>query len=74
MIGTNVRRFRKELDISQEELANRIGLTQGGIGQIERNEVSPRLETIYALAEALGVEVAVLLQRERKPASIVANQ
>jgi len=56
-----VRRLRSEQDLSQEELAERCGLTRNHIGTIERCEHSPRLKTMEAIADAFDVNLLELL-------------
>lgn len=45
---------RTELGLTQRQLAERIGTSQGRVGDWERGEVSPSLELIEKLAEHLG--------------------
>ena len=64
--GQIVRRSRKRLGLSQEELAERCGLHRNAIGLIERGERSPNIETLIAIAKGLGVRPSQLVaQLER---------
>jgi transcriptional regulator with XRE-family HTH domain len=56
---------RKQSDLSQRELAERIGVTKTVISRLESGEHSPRLETVYDVAKALGYRLDVKLVRER---------
>ena len=58
--GLKVQQRRKELGISQEELAYRAGVHRTYIGMIERAERNITLSNIKRLADALGVEVKEL--------------
>ena len=58
--GKAVRRRRRELDFSQEELAERAELHRTYISDIERGERNPSLENIEKLAKALDISVARL--------------
>ena len=53
--GTQVRRIRKELNISQEKLAELAGIDRAHMGHIERGSASPTLKKIHQIAVALGV-------------------
>jgi transcriptional regulator with XRE-family HTH domain len=53
--------LRKTTGLSQEELADRAGLHRTYISSIERCERNVSLENIFLLANALGVEPAVLV-------------
>jgi transcriptional regulator with XRE-family HTH domain len=62
ILGTNVRRFRKERGLSQEALADEVALAVTYIGQIERGTRNPTLDVIERLAKVLGVKPLDLLQ------------
>lgn len=57
----NVRRFRTDAGISQEELAVRAGLHRTYISSVERAQRNVSLENICALASALGCDPRDLL-------------
>ena len=59
--GDNVRKYRKQLDISQEELADRATLHRTYIGMIERAEKNITLVNMERIANALGVNIGQLL-------------
>lgn len=62
IFGRNVRRFRKERDLSQEALADEVGLAVTYVGQIERGIRNPTLEIVERLARVLKVKPLDLLQ------------
>ena len=45
---------RAEKDISQEELAKRVGVTRQTIGMIEAGKFNPSLQLCIAICKALG--------------------
>ncbi|MDD3307179.1 MAG: helix-turn-helix transcriptional regulator [Acetobacterium sp.] len=45
---------RAEKDLSQEELAKRIGVTRQTIGMIEAGKFNPSLQLCIAICKALG--------------------
>lgn len=49
-------KLRKEIGVSQEDLADRAGLHRTYVSQLERGLKSPSLKAINALAQALGKE------------------
>ncbi|HEO1795036.1 helix-turn-helix domain-containing protein [Acinetobacter baumannii] len=59
--GRLVRKYRKERNMSQEQLALLCNMDRSYLGRIERGEVNPTLEKIYELATALGVAAKYLL-------------
>ncbi len=58
--GKAIRRRRRELDLSQEELAERAELHQTYISDIERGGRNPSLENVEKLARALEISIARL--------------
>lgn len=55
-ISTVVREVRKEKGLTQERLAELIGVSPGYIGQIERNETLPSAAILSKIVEVLGVD------------------
>lgn len=54
--GARVRRTRRALDITQEELAARIGVAHSTLVRIERGKTGPSVGTLFKLGDALGVD------------------
>ncbi len=59
--GAALRAWRHRRHLTQEQLAERSGLSYKFIGEVERGTGNPTLETIAGLANALGVRVADLV-------------
>jgi len=60
-IGENINRLRRDKGWSQEQLAERAGISLGQISKLERNKDKPGLDTIYSLINALGCSPNALL-------------
>lgn len=60
--GSNIRRTRKLRGLSQEALADEVGLAVTYVGQIERGLRNPTLDVVERFAKALGVKPLDLLQ------------
>ncbi len=60
-VGDNLKRLRTLNALTQEELANKAGLTSAAVARIERNEAEPRPSTLRKLAGALGVKPAQIV-------------
>lgn len=60
--GDTVRDFRKQKNLSQEELADKAGLHRTYIGMIERAEKNITLLNIAKIASALELEIIQLLK------------
>lgn len=61
IVGRNIRRLRRERGLSQEELADEIGVHRTFMGGIERGERNLTLQTFERLAQRLGVDPVSLL-------------
>lgn len=60
-IGGTIRRLRKEVNLSQEELADRCGVHRTYIGAIERGEKNITLKTARKVGDALDLTLKELI-------------
>jgi SOS-response transcriptional repressor LexA len=60
-LGQRVRRRRKQLGLSQMALAERAGINQGYLSEIERGRRRPSRQVIEAVARALDLPSAVVI-------------
>lgn len=63
VMAINLRRLRHDRQLTQEELAERAGLSSRYVGAIERADVSASVTVLGQIAEALGVEAGELLKK-----------
>lgn len=61
--GPVIRRLRAERGWSQEHLAEQADLNRSYVGEIERGDAMPSLETADKLAQALGTRLSELIAR-----------
>lgn len=66
VFGTNLRKYRTKLGLSQEKFAERCGLHRTYIGSVECFRRNISLENIQRIADALGVEPYKLLMNNSK--------
>jgi len=67
-IGKKVKFFRSNRGLTQEELAEKSGLSTSLVSKIEREQVKPSLQTLVKLATALGVSpCCFVLQLSKDP-------
>lgn len=60
-IGKNIKRFRAEKGMTQEQLAERLHVTRQAVSNWEQGKTQPDLETLSAMAEVLEVPVEELI-------------
>jgi len=60
-IGKNLRKYRLEKKLRQEDLAERAGLSTNYIGMVERGEKIPSLETFITILNVLEVSADMVL-------------
>ena len=76
MDGKRMRDRRRELGITQAQLAEMVGTAQARISQIENGESEPSIDVLMRLARALGVTTDYLLgmgeseESDREPAAL----
>ncbi len=63
-VGRNVRRLRQERGVNLSDLAASAGISLAMLSRLEKGDVTPSLETLVALGEALGTNAAALLKDE----------
>ena len=60
--GVNpIRAWREYKQIKVKELAKRAGITPSYLSQIETGKRNPTIDTLKAIAEALGIDVEMLI-------------
>jgi transcriptional regulator with XRE-family HTH domain len=64
-IGWNLRRLRKERDITQEDFATDSGIDRGYISGVERGVRNPSVLVLARIAAALNVDVAELFHLDK---------
>ncbi|WP_233262336.1 helix-turn-helix transcriptional regulator [Vitiosangium sp. GDMCC 1.1324] len=60
-IGNAARTARLSLDLTQEDVAERIGVAAEVYGRLERGKLRPSTPTLVRLSKALGTPVDVLI-------------
>ena len=56
-LGINIKKRRKELNLSQQQLADRCNLSLNFIGKIEVSYSKPSLDSVVDIAEALEIPI-----------------
>lgn len=64
MIGENIKYFRKLKGYSQEQLARKLGITQGSVSLWEKGKNGPDTKTAVKLAQIFGISIDQLFADE----------
>lgn len=65
-LGSRIRELRLQQNMSQEDLANEADIPLSQIGRIERGENNPTISSLYVIAQALKVDLKVLVDLKLK--------
>lgn len=65
-MNNNIRNVRKEMKLSQEELANRCGVTRQTINAIDNNKYDPTLALAFKLSIHLNTQIEKLFFYEEE--------
>lgn len=62
LVGENIKKFRLECKLTQEALANLSGIDWSTISSLERGVVNTSISVVFALSEAIGIELSQLFE------------
>ena len=63
--------LRNEMNMSQQELADALGISKSSINMYERGERQPNFETLETIADYFNVDIDYLLGRTNKTTKII---
>ena len=61
-VGKNVKEIRFKRNINQVELAEKVGITQAMLCQIERGTKNPSLQVAYEISKVLECDIEKLME------------
>lgn len=64
-VGCSLAEARRAKGLTQQQLAERVGIDQAVVSRAERGRANPTLNLIADLADALGAEIAFKIQTDR---------
>jgi quercetin dioxygenase-like cupin family protein/DNA-binding transcriptional regulator YiaG len=60
LVGAKLRERRRHLNLTLQEVADRVGVTKGFLSEIERDRAAPSVATLLKLRDALSLSVSTL--------------
>ncbi len=76
-IGKNIKKIRMQKGLSQQQLAQKSGISQSFLSALENGKKSPTVDSLNKICRSLGISLAEFFSRERSqefaalPAEIV---
>lgn len=64
-IGQNIKKARKNIEITQKELASRCKLSRSYVADLELDRYNPSIETLKIIAQNLQVKISFLLGEDQ---------
>ena len=64
LLAKNLKRYRLEQNLTQEELANKAGIEFSTVSRIERGLLNASISLVFAIAKALDIEPTLLLKNK----------
>jgi transcriptional regulator with XRE-family HTH domain len=71
-VGERIKEIRDRLRLTQDELAERSGISKGFLSDVENDKRNPSSEYLLRIANALGASVDYLLKGEDASADMAA--
>lgn len=62
-VGEQIRHVRERLNLTQLDVCGRSGIDVASYSRIENGHASPHLDTLIRIADAMGVELEILVRR-----------
>lgn len=70
-ISINLRRLRKDRDMTLDRLSELTGVSKSMLGQIERGESSPSVATLWKISTGLKISFTSLMTEPKREAEII---
>jgi transcriptional regulator with XRE-family HTH domain len=65
-VGKTIREIRKKQRMTMKEVAEKIGVSESLISQIENDKISPSIDTLLKIAEVLNIDFDYLFKQFKK--------
>jgi len=73
-LGTRIRALRQARRLTLREVADRAGVTESFLSQVERDVTSPSIATVHRIARALGLSIAQLFAEDGDTGRVVRRE
>ncbi len=73
-LGTRIRALRQARRLTLRDVADRTGVTESFLSQVERDVTSPSIATVHRIARALGLSIAQLFAEDGDTGRVVRRE
>ncbi len=70
-LGSLIRRYRKEKKLTLKAVAEKAGISEGFLSQVENDVNSPSVDTLSKICDAIGVKAGDLLNQASRQENLV---
>ena len=71
MIDKNIKHFREQKNITQDELAERLCVTRQAVSNWERGKTEPDIETLQKIADILEISIEELIYGAKHESTVI---
>ena len=61
MVGKNIKNFREQKNITQEELAEKLSVTRQAVSNWETGKTQPDIDTLHKISDILEISIEELI-------------
>ena len=73
MVGKNIKRYRENKKMTQDDLAAKLGVTRQAISNWETEKTQPDIETLQKISQILEVSIEEMIYEEKRQTTIINN-
>ena len=73
MVGKNIKNFRAEKGLTQEELAEKLAVTRQAVSNWETEKTQPDIDTLQKIAQVLEVSVEEIIYGSKRDYTTIIN-
>ncbi|MDX9801701.1 MAG: XRE family transcriptional regulator [Spirochaetia bacterium] len=72
--GEKIRTVRERRQITLRQVAEAVSISESMVSQIERNKVSPSIDTLLSVAQYLGIDIDYLFSDYKKSGKVIITR
>lgn len=74
VVAAKIIEYRADHDLSQRDLADRLGVKQPYVNRLEAGETNPSVETLINIARVLGIEFLIDIAPSKRASKLVTKR